>query len=187
MKLFSLKSLLSRHEEDDSSSQKSREDSEHMIREIKGSIFTLLALFELIALTSYIPMDSFNLFSGRIDHINNLGGIVGAIVSEGFLGTVGILGYSIIVLTVWLAIQSFRGRQARESWNQAAGTVLGSLLGAISCQLLFFDTHPEASLLQGGVIGKYLGTGLQRYFNTTGALLIVGFGFIVTFILTTGL
>ena len=49
---------------------------ERMSREIKGTILALLAIFILVALTSYLPLDSFNLFRGRLDQINNLGGIV---------------------------------------------------------------------------------------------------------------
>ncbi|NBX69059.1 MAG: hypothetical protein EBR01_08885 [Proteobacteria bacterium] len=49
------------------------------VREIKGSLYTLLALFLLVALTSYIPLDTFNLLKGRIDHVNNMGGVVGAV------------------------------------------------------------------------------------------------------------
>ncbi|MFM8270355.1 MAG: DNA translocase FtsK 4TM domain-containing protein, partial [Pseudomonadota bacterium] len=69
--------------------------TERVTQEIKGSIYSLVALFEFIALTSYLPLDSFNLFSGRFDHINNLGGLVGALFSELFLGTLGIVGYSV--------------------------------------------------------------------------------------------
>lgn len=160
---------------------------ERMAREIKGSIFTLIALFELIALTSYIPIDSFNLFSGRLDHINNMGGIVGAALSEWFLGTVGVAGYSVILLTVWLAFSSFRGGAFKDSIFRILGTILGAVLLAITFHLLMTDRFPEASLMQGGVVGRFVGGALKRYLNTTGALLVVGGGFVVTFILTTGI
>ncbi len=156
-----------------------------MTREIKGSIFTLLALFELIALTSYLPLDSFNLFSGRIDHINNLAGIVGAIVAEWFLGTIGIMGYSVIVLTSFLAICAFRGVQIRSQKTRIIGVTLASILGAIAFFLAMHDTTPEASLLQGGYVGKILGVFLSHYFNTTGALLLVLGGFVMTILVTT--
>lgn len=57
---------------------------DHTSREIKGSIYALLSLFLLVAVTSYIPLDTFNILNGRIDHINNMGGLVGAILSELF-------------------------------------------------------------------------------------------------------
>lgn len=187
MKFLNLARVFKREDTEKSrESAKYSPSSERMIREIKGSIFTLLSLFEFIALTSYIPIDSFNLFSGRIDHINNMGGIVGALVSEGFLGTVGIMGYTVILLTIWMAFTSFRGNSIRDNFPKMLGTILGTVLGAISCHLLFSETSPEASLLQGGMLGKTLGTFLQHFFNTTGALLLVGGGFVVTLILTTG-
>ena len=39
---------------------------DHTSREIKGSIYTLLSLFLLVAVTSYIPLDTFNILNGRI-------------------------------------------------------------------------------------------------------------------------
>lgn len=162
------------------------ENHDRMVREIKGSIFTLLALFELISLTSYLPIDSLSLFQSRFDHMNNMGGIVGAIVAEWFLGTVGIAGYSIIGLTVWLAISAFRGEAMTKNTFRILGVLLGTLLTAVTCQLIFSDKFPEASLFQGGLVGKVAGTSLRTYFNTTGAFLIVLGGYVLTLILTTG-
>lgn len=160
---------------------------ERMSWEIKGSIFTLLTLFELVALTSYIPIDSFNLFNGRIDHINNLGGIVGAVMSEWFFGTVGIVGYSIVFLTAWLAFWFFRQMGVRAQTFKIIGVIVGTLLAAVTCHIFFRDQVPEASLFQGGWVGKTLGDFLCTYFNTTGAILIISFSFLITLILTTGL
>jgi len=157
---------------------------DRMAREIKGSIFSLFALFELVALTSYIPIDSFNIFQGRLDHINNMGGIVGAVVSEWFLGTTGIAGYAVIPLTLWLAIGAFRGTSIKRNFFPMLGLVLGTLLTSIGCQLLLADKFPEASLLQGGLVGRTAGIALRTYFNTTGALLLVGGGYVFTLILT---
>lgn len=170
----------------DTSSGEAGDSSERMIREIKGSIFTLLALFELVSLTSYIPIDSLSIFQGRLDHMNNMGGIVGAIVSEWFLGTVGIAGYSVILLTLWLAISAFRGNGIFQNVFRIVGTVLGTLLTAITCHLVLADKFPEASLFQGGMVGKVAGSTLKAYFNTTGAVLLVIGGYILTIILTTG-
>lgn len=157
---------------------------ERMSREIRGSIFTLIALFELIALTSYIPTDSLNIFEGRLDYVSNLGGIVGALLGELLLGSVGITGYSIIILTGFLAFGCFQGKPVRGSLLVILGTLLSTTLAAISCHLVFKDSFPEASLLQGGLTGKSAGDFLTRYFNVTGALLIVTGGFLVTFIVT---
>lgn len=157
---------------------------DRMAREIKGSIFSLFALFELVALTSYIPVDSFNIFQGRLDHMNNMGGIVGAIVAEWFLGTTGIAGYAIIPLTLWLAVGAFRGTSIKSNFFPMLGLVLGTLLTSIACQLVLADRFPEASLLQGGIVGRTVGIALRTYFNTTGALLLVAGGYVLTLILT---
>jgi S-DNA-T family DNA segregation ATPase FtsK/SpoIIIE len=169
-----------------SEAQKS-ENSDRIARELKGSIFTLLGLFELVALTSYLPLDSFNLFLGRFDHMNNLGGIVGAGLGEGLLGSVGIMGYSVVILTVWLSFCAFKGVALKENTFAFIGTFITTCLAAIACHLILEDRVPEASLLQGGWVGKIAGEFMKHYFNTTGALLLVCGGFIFTLILTAGL
>lgn len=162
-------------------------ENERVTREIKGSIYSLIALFEFIALTSYIPLDSFNLFSGRFDHINNMGGLVGALFSELFLGTLGLVGYSIVLITIAMAVCAFRGLPIRTISLQLVGAGIATFLGSIASHLFFSIHSPEASLLQGGWIGKNIGGFLENYLNTTGTLILVGGGFLVTLLLTTGL
>lgn len=169
----------------DHSERNSIDANERMAREIKGCIYALLALFQLIALTSYLPLDSLNIFQGRLDHINNLGGLVGAAVAEIFLGTFGILGYSIILITLWLSQCAFRGIPLRENISQLTGALLGNILGAITCQLFFGSDLPEWNLLQGGYVGRLAGQMLQSYLHTSGSLVLVSGGFIITFLLTT--
>lgn len=153
-------------------------------REIKGSLYTLLAIFLLVALTSYIPLDTFNLLNGRIDRINNMGGLVGAVLSEVFLGSLGVMGYSSIILAAWMSLLSFRGEKAKAHWLSMLGFIISSLLGSLGCRLIWGDKVAEVSLLQGGLAGRYLGSALQGLFNTTGALILVGGAFIITLIFT---
>ncbi len=167
----------------------SKETSETLVhdrtlREIKGSLYTLLALFLLIALTSYIPLDTFNLLNGRIDHINNMGGLVGAILSEIFLGSLGVMGYSSIILATWMSLLSFRGQSVKSHWLSMLGFIISSFLGALGCRLIWGDKVAEISLLQGGLAGRYIGSMLQGLFNTMGALILVGGGFVITLIFT---
>jgi S-DNA-T family DNA segregation ATPase FtsK/SpoIIIE len=161
--------------------------TERVTQEIKGSIYSLIALFEFIALTSYLPLDSFNLFSGRFDHINNMGGLVGALFSELFLGTLGIVGYSVVLMTIAAAVCAFRGVSVRTISIQLLGGVFATFLGSIASHLFFSTSSPEASLLQGGWIGKTIGGFLENYLNTSGTLILVIGGFLVTLLLSTGL
>jgi len=154
------------------------------VREIKGSLYTLLALFLLVALTSYIPLDTFNLLKGRIDHINNMGGVVGAIISEIFLGALGVMGYSAIILAAWMSLLSFRGETVKSHWLSMLGFIISSFLGALGCKLIWGDQVAEVSLLQGGIAGRYVGSALQGLFNTTGALILVSGAFVITLIFT---
>ena len=186
--MFGVKSLLEKFTSSSARAQaSSAPESERINREIKGSIYSLVALFQFIALISYLPLDSFNLFSGRFDHINNMGGLVGALFSELFLGLFGILGFSIVLMTVAMAVCAFRGLPIRSISIQLIGAGIATFLGAIASHLFFSTSSPEASLLQGGWIGKNVGGGLENYLNTTGTLIFVIGGFVVTSLLTTGL
>lgn len=160
---------------------------DRMSREIKGTIFALITIFVLVALTSYLPLDSFNLFRGRLDQINNLGGIVGAAISEWFLGTVGAPGYVVVFILGWLTLSAFRGVSIKRDLPRIFGLILGACLTAVALHLLMQEHAPEASLWQGGIVGREVAKFLSRYFNVTGAAIIIFFGFLITAILTTGL
>lgn len=171
----------------DETEQEPERSWERTSREIKASIFALLALFELVALTSYVPIDSHNLLNNSLDHINNLGGIVGAIFSQWFLESVGITGYSILALTTYLAYASLRGYPLGNNLLKVLGATLATLLAAMASYLAFSGSVPELSPLLGGYVGKQWGAWLARYFNTTGAFLLVSGGFLITAIITTEL
>ncbi len=158
-----------------------------MSNEIRGSILGLASLFLIISLTSYLAIDTFNLFQHRVDHVTNLGGIVGAVIAEIILGTVGIAGYIAIGIVIWMSACAFRGIAMRTQAVRWLGLTIAAVLLAISLHLFFQNRLPEASLAQGGWIGRNIGDFLQNYFNTTGSLLIVGTGFLITFIMSTGI
>jgi S-DNA-T family DNA segregation ATPase FtsK/SpoIIIE len=160
---------------------------ERMSREITGSIFALIALFLLVALTSYIPLDTLNVFLGHWDRVHNLGGIVGAFVGEWCLGTFGIAGYTFLGLTGWLAFVSYRGVSLKNCLLKIVGVCFGTALAAVLLHVIFADRMLPSSLLLGGWVGKHVGGPLRLYFNTAGAILLVGGGFVFTFILTTGM
>lgn len=156
-----------------------------MRNEIWGWIYSLVSIFLVISLTSYIPIDTFQLFQHRLTHVTNLGGIVGAVLSEFFLGTIGVAGYVSILLSVWMANCAFRGIPMKSQFVRWLGISIAAVLLSISLHLFFQNRLPEASLLQGGWLGRIVGSFLQNYFNTTGSLLIVSTGFVITFIMST--
>ncbi len=160
---------------------------DRITREIQGTIFGLITLFLLVALTSHLPLDTINIFQGRIDQVNNYGGIVGALFAHWILGTVGAPGYTAILLVAYLSISTFRRIPIGNHLFKVVGVTLGTLLTAITINLLMSDRFPEVSLWQGGLVGRHLGALLRQYFNTGGALLLMSGGYLITLILTTGL
>lgn len=178
-------SLFRRTDEEAPASERPAQE-ETTYRDIKGAIFALLGIFQLVALTSYVPLDSLNLFEGRLDHMLNLGGIVGAAIAQLFLGTVGLAGYFLVAITFWFSFCAFRGIHLGKYSLQITGALLGTFFTALALALTFAQSTPDISLLQGGWVGRHVGSWLSTYFNSTGAGLIVAGGFLVTGLMTTG-
>ncbi len=153
------------------------------ISEIKGAIFSLITIFFLVSFTSYLPLDTFSLLQGRFDYVSNLGGIVGAVISEIFLGGIGAAGFVVIVISGYMAFECFNRRTIRSNLPRILGMLLASVFVAIMLHLFFSNSVPEKSLLQGGILGIYIGKFLETLFSFFGAVLILVFGFIVTFML----
>ena len=181
--LEALESLFQKPTQEENSAQA----MDRLTREIQGTVFALIALFLLVALTSYLPLDTLNIFQGRLDQVNNFAGIVGALVAEWILGTVGMPGFASVALVCALSLSTFAEIPIRNHYARITGVVLGTFLTAITFQLFLNESFPEASLWQGGWAGRHLGGWLRQYFNTGGAILIVTGGYLVTLILTTGI
>ncbi len=180
-----LRQMFTRDESD--SAGDAGENLDSMAREIRGSIFALVALFFFVSLVSYLPLDTTQILSKNYDHVHNLGGIVGALIGEAFLGTVGAPGYNVVFILVWLSALAFLGTPFRSQRKRIFGTSFLTIVSASSMQISAGVDLPEASLLQGGWLGKLIGHQMQTYFNTTGALLLLGGIAILTLITTMGL
>ncbi len=180
---LALELLFQRHSEQEDSGA----SVDRMAREIRGSVFVLIGLFFLVSLTSYLPLDTVNIFQGRLDQVNNFSGIVGALIAEWVLGSVGAPGYALLFVVAGLAFCAFKNVPLKDQSIRILGVAIATLLSAIAAHLIFASDFPEVSLWQGGWLGRKLGDLLQQYFNTGGALLLVTGGYVFTAILTAGL
>ncbi len=154
-------------------------------REIRGSIFALIALFQLVSLTSFVPVDSYFLLENRYAEIHNLGGIVGAYFAEWLLESIGIMGYSILAFTGFLSYASYRGQSLKNNILSMIGGILATLQAAMACYLIFCDSVLSGSILLGGKVGTLWGAYLQHFFSTTGAAILLTGGFLITALATT--
>lgn len=174
-----LKNIFRRNEDDysepsDSSDSGSGDRLDSMAREIRGSIFALVGLFVFVSLVSYLPMDTFQILAEQYDQVHNLGGIVGALLGEGLIGTAGAPAFSVVFIFAWMSALAFLGIPVGRHGRRIFGTLVLTLLASTGLRIGFGAELPEWSMLQGGWVGKYAGNFLQTYFNTTGALLLVG-------------
>ncbi len=148
--------------------------------EILGIISLLLSVFIIITLLSHNPWDPspFTLSSGA--RIKNLGGIVGAYLSDSLLQGFGIGTYIIPVFFIIYGVKRILGKQRGKAWFR----LLSSLALLLSVCLLFSLTSRNFLVFNhefpgGGMLGYAASRLFQHYLSITGAYIISAAIFIV--------
>ncbi|MSV34818.1 MAG: DNA translocase FtsK [Bryobacterales bacterium] len=149
------------------------------LNEPAGFVFLVAGLFFLIALVSYSPFDpSWNTASGAATPIN-LTGRLGAFLADLLLQMLGLIAFSVPVLTLLLGWHWIRSSEIQAPLAKIAGAVM---LVSASCAALGFAPgwRPIASSLPaGGVIGVLLADTLMASLNLMGAAIVTAACWIV--------
>ncbi len=150
-----------------------------------GILVLGLAIFFLIALLSYSPLDpSLNHRLGRDVPVANLAGRIGAIVADLLFQAIGYGSY-ILPLYLFGTFIGLCNRKQPPPWSSLCGGVGLGLCLALWCTLLqpFLPCH-NSSLLAGGAFGRIVGDLLLGLFNPIGTYLLLSilsaFALIVT-------
>jgi DNA segregation ATPase FtsK/SpoIIIE, S-DNA-T family len=157
--------------------------------EIIGILLVALAIFFLLSLISYSPLDPsfFSYASSRAKGIHNWMGIVGAYISSllfqgfGFPSffipfVIGVFSISFIFRWEWKYLPLKWG-----GWLVILITT-SSLVGLWLKPLMIYPQD----LLVGGFIGEIFSRNLVRYFNRPGATILLLLILIIAFVLGTG-
>ena len=160
----------------------------HYHKEVGGILLLAAGVFLALCLLSYHPNDPAFNSAGSSEHVSNLGGLVGAYLSDIFFTTLGITAYFLSGLFFVLSLFKFTGRSFEIRWIE--GGYYGIFV--IFLATLFHLQMPTFTLSghgfpSGGVIGSLMGRFLIYYLNTVGAYIVTITGLVLSFILSTHL
>jgi len=152
--------------------------------------FTVFALFMMLALFSFDPADPGWAQTGYQTEVRNLGGVVGAYLSDLFLNLFGLIAYSLPFVTAvvgWLLFQRFH-ELMRLDYLTLGLKLIGFFmfyLGVTSLASMNFDDIFYFSA--GGILGKALSETLLPYFSFVGSTLLFLLFTCAGFVLLTGI
>jgi S-DNA-T family DNA segregation ATPase FtsK/SpoIIIE len=158
-----------------------------MRKEIIGILLFFLVIFSLISLLSYHQDDPSIHNTGGGVAVYNLFGTLGAHVAGALVGLFGLGAFWIPVLLLLASIHFFSAKSRKTVVHIASGGIL--LLLTTGCLLAFKQNSYDLfgrNFSAGGLIGLPLKDFLIQYANLTGGVIIVGIGWLIGFILTTG-
>ena len=157
-------------------------------REIGGLIAIGGGIFLILCLYSFHPQDpSFNLYQPVPSQIHNLGGLIGAYLSDILWQIFGCTSFLFPLVLLITGISIFANRQVEPKGARWVGFCLllistSALLDILIGEVKIFSYEGIA----GGVLGKVLGFFLEKYLSVVGASFLVILLFISSMILTTG-
>ena len=151
--------------------------------------FSVFAMFIMLALFSFDPADPGWAQTGYQTPIRNLGGAVGAYLSDLLLNLFGFIAYSlpfVVAIVGWLLFQKFHQLMKLDYLTLALKLVgfLMFYLGITSLASMNFDDLFYFSA--GGILGDVLSQMLLPYFSFVGSTLIFVMFTCVGFVLLTG-
>ena len=160
----------------------------------EGGLLVLgaVALYLLLALTSYDPGDPGWSRSGSGDRIANVGGVAGAWFADSFLFLFGYLAYLFPLMVGYSAWLLYRGGRIEERASRrelalrATGFVLTVTAGA-ALATVYRLAPLSLPVGGGGVLGEVVAKSLVRPFNSVGAVLFLLALFLAGVTLFTGL
>lgn len=160
-----------------------------LVREIGGLIAVGGGGFLILCLYSFHPQDpSFNLYQPDPSRIHNLGGLVGAYLSDILWQVFGCSSFLIPVALLVMGISIFANRTPEHKGLRRVGFCLllistAALLDIFLGEVKFFSYDGIA----GGVLGKVVGHFLEKYLSVVGTSFLAILIFISSTILTTGI
>ncbi len=142
-------------------------------------VFSAVALYFALALTSYHPSDPGWSHSGQVDQVLNQGGRVGAWIADVFLYLFGYMAYLFPIMVAYSGWLLFRGNTAGGSAGdlshlavRAAGFVI-TLTTGCGLATLHFRAGGALPLDAGGILGNLVGDNLIEIFSPLGGTLLL--------------
>lgn len=170
----------------DSSTQSSQLNGVQRLLEAGLLVTSIFAMYTMLALFSFDPADPGWAQTGYTNDIRNLGGAVGAYLSDMLLNMFGLIAYTlpfVVALTGWLSFQKFY-RLMQLDYLTLGLKLIGFIMfyiGVTSIASMNFDDIFYFSA--GGIIGDVLSSSVMPYFSFVGStllfLMLVSTGFVL--------
>ena len=140
---------------------------------ITGLVLSFAAVFLLLALVSYSPLDPGFTLSKHTETFHNWMGFVGSYIADGLYIVLGIWAFALPVFLVDYAWR-YCVRKHTVNWMHIASTVMimFAVLGLLHIflgEIRLFST----AIKSGGAIGKIIGDSLVGYLNRWGSLVLL--------------
>ena len=147
-----------------------------LIRDFFGILVIAFTLFSLFSMTTYSPNDpSLHNAVSEKSKVLNLGGMVGAYISDSLVQMFGTGAFFFPVLTFIMGWALIRG-QKFEHWPWVLSSAVLCLVSLCALGAVLLETDPffGKKVVTGGLTGSVLGSFLVRWVNQGGAVLILG-------------
>jgi len=147
-----------------------------LIRDFFGILVIAFTLFSLFSMTTYSPNDpSLHNAVSEKSKVLNLGGMVGAYISDSLVQMFGTGAFFFPVLTFIMGWALIRG-QTFEHWPWVLSSAVLCLVSLCALGAVLLETDPffGKKVVTGGLTGSVLGSFLVRWVNQGGAVLILG-------------
>jgi len=167
--------------------------SVHVRNRIRESLIFLivpLAIYVLISLLSYSPLDSGPFHATENKIIHNYGGSSGANLSDVLFNIIGYLAYIIPIGLVFVGWRIYIKKEVDEtSWIDVvikAGGFISALLSGCALAYMYIKTH-GVIFTGGGIVGEVVGSTLFSSLGQVGATIILSAIFLAGTTLFTGM
>ena len=180
----------------DSKNKSGGDPAEAMQRRLREAAFLLLApiaVYLLLCLVTYSADDpGWNHAAAQAQHVNNLGGAVGAWIADIAFSLFGYLAYAFPLLLFTIGLTLFRApgadqKSSLEPTLRLVGGVAFFIGGTGLAHLQLAGAGMPTGIGAGGVLGEIVGVQLQRGFGHLGASLFLFAIFLVALTLATGI
>ena len=169
--------------------------SSHLRHEVLGVLLIALSILALLSLVSFSPQDpalfrSLTAPRSITGGAHNMIGTAGAILASVLFKTVGGAAYLLPCLLGVVGIRCFQGSGGGVTLRRTCGALASAscLSGLLHLELTGVPTLSHGMVFRGaagGLVGQVLAEGLQRYFATTGAHIILGACLLVSLLTVT--
>ncbi|MBI3615851.1 MAG: DNA translocase FtsK [Candidatus Omnitrophica bacterium] len=154
--------------------------------ELSGILLLSASLFLFMSLVSYHPDDLPFFTSHAPVKIQNLCGLVGAVVAGFVRSLIGLTGYLVALAGMLWAFGRFNGRPPQRFYIKALSTLLFCLAVSSLLSLIWIQA-PEVRVYRGGILGLLVGDSAVHYFGRGGAYVVLTTVGLLGFLLVTEL